>query len=147
MNKEYIFIEDARKYRKLVITLTILFYACTIAFTSILTCEIITQKYQLGLSRSIIFIAVCLILALYLTWASCSKYLKYYMYISNGQIKFFENKKEYVYNCADLFDYFIIKRKNKYCEYKLVLNNKSHIVTSFKPNEFEETLNKLTNKN
>lgn len=146
MNKELIFSEDSRKYRKLVIVLIILLYTCTIAFSGIMTYEILTKKYELGLFRSLIFIIVCLILALYLTWALCSKYLKYYMFISEDKIIFFENNKEHNYNCSELLDYFIIKRKSQYCVYKLIINNKSHIVTSFKAKEFEETLNKVINK-
>ena len=143
MKEEYMFIEDSRKYRKFVIILTIIFYICTIAFASIMSYEIITQKYELGLLRSIICIICCLALALYLTWALNSKYLKYYMYINQDKIIFFDENKEYIYNTIEFINFSVIKNKDKYKVYKLTFNDRCHIISSFVPERFEKTLNKI----
>lgn len=92
---------------------------------------------------SITFFAV----AIYCTWALCSEYLKFYMFISNNKIEFYNKKASHKYDIADLNSFEIIKKANwllgGYWVFKLIFNDCTYIIHSFKGQELKTTLEEL----
>lgn len=153
MDKEYLFSEDARKYRMVMIFVAVLCYAGFVAclvvgillFTSTIKSETMMDKIQY-----FVISVASLAIAIYATWALASKYLKYFMFITEHNIEFFDDGNSHKYNIQDLKGYEIIKQSGwlmgGQCIYKLNFADKSHTVTSFKAQQFKEILDKITNK-
>lgn len=143
MEDNLLFKEDARKYKKIMIAVAVLMYTCFAVFTAVLLFEVITKKYEFGLLKCIGFIVPSLVLAVYSTWAVCSKYLKYYMFISEDKIVFFESNREHIYQVSDFTRFEKIKSKSNYTVYRLFFGDNAHAVTSFHTTEFENVLNSI----
>ena len=148
METNYLFIEDARTSKKKVLAFMIVFYVifAILAVLAVLDIVVLEQEadvFKLHICLSI----VALLFAVYFNWGLCSKYLKYYMFISENEIKFFANKQEYTYSTQQLISYEIIKSNNRYTSVKLNFEgNQQYIVTSFKFNDFQNILNYLLSK-
>ena len=151
MNSKFVFSEDSRKYRLFLYILTI------IAYISFITQLILGILYQCDIlpnlkdGNKLIIISIgCLILAIYLSWALSSSYLKYFMYISNKEIEFYCNKKTNKFELTDLISYEILKKSSQimggYWIFKLNFINSSFTITSFKGQQLEDTLKILLKK-
>lgn len=147
-NSNYLFIEDARKYKKKVLIIMIicyiLFAICTaLLITSLIINNSLGENWGLGIA----IVCILLLFAVYFNWAYFSKYLKYYMYINENEIKFFANNTNHTIQLEQLLSFDIVKRNSKYTTLKLNFNNNEHyIVTSFKFDELQNILNYLLNK-
>lgn len=93
----------------------------------------------------VLFMLLFLILAIYLNWGYCSKYLKFYIYISKEKIVFFADKQEHTYSINNLVSYQIIKTNNRYTTLQLIFNNKQFTITSFKFEDLKNILDFLIN--
>lgn len=84
-----------------------------------------------------------------LTWTACSKYYNYFMFITDNEIIFYDNKAVHNYNIKELRCYLaetkVLKKfgGREYCFYTLHFNNESYTITSFKPRELKEYLDKI----
>ena len=148
VNSNYLFIEDARKYKKKVLIIMIicyiLFAICTaLLITSLIINNSLGENWGLGIA----IICVLLVFAVYFNWAYCSKYLKYYMYINEYEIKFFANNIDHTIQLKLLTSFDVIKSNSKYTTLKLNFeNNENYIITSFKFEELKNILNYLLDK-
>lgn len=147
-NTNYLFIEDARKYKRKVLIIMIICYilfaiCAALLITSVIINNSLGENWGLGIA----IICILLLFAVYFNWAYFSKYLKYYMYIDENEIKFFANNIEHTMPLEQLISFNILKSNNKYTIVKLNFKNEEHYeITTFKFNEFQNILNYLLNK-
>lgn len=85
----YLFVEDARLSKKKVLTLMIISYVLSaiLLILAILYTEGF-KNFGDAFKLLVLFMLLFLIFAIYLNWGYCSKYLKFYIYISNEKIVF-----------------------------------------------------------
>ena len=150
MEETYLFSEDKRKFRVLIIFVTIMTYLGFIASTTLLILYFIGKLDSANncFSTSII----CLIAAVYFTWALTSRYLKYYLFVTYDKIKFHANKKDNEFLLSDLVSYNIVKQHSEilggHYDYELKFKNgESFLISSFKGDELKEVLDKIKIKN
>ena len=146
-NSNYLFVEDARVYKKTVLTLTIICYTVFVVLTALLILNTIINK-SLGenFGFGIAVICVSLFFAIYFNWGYCSKYLKYYMYINDKEIKFFANGAEHVFPLEQMHSFEVIKSNNRYTTLKLNFENEDYTITTFKYNDLKNILNYFLDK-
>ncbi len=146
-----IFVEDARKYKKISLILSIIcfiLFACLFIIGILNVTNIIPNLTdgQSFLPVSIVFLFV----GIYTFWISFSKYLKQYMYISNSEIKFCIDNVETIFSNSELLSFSIIKKANwlmgGYWTYEIKFsNNEKYYYKSFKKNSLELVLNQILN--
>lgn len=149
MENTYLFYENARKYKFVVLILSIF---CFLIFLTLFTFGILFYlKIITNIPDGNTFIPVSLVflaISIYTFWAFHSKYLKNYIVISENEIEFFANNMIYKFKTVELTNFEIVKTSNwlmgNYKTFNLTFNNSSHfLITSFKSKELEKILNNL----
>ena len=153
------FYEDSRKWRPIFYILCIVFYSFSIYELlmfilnklDVIYLEESNTALLSGGTECLVFFIISLCLSIYLTFISCSKDLKYFMFITNNEIIFYSNKKIHIYNIKELKSYVAetetLKKAGghgrEYCFYTLHFNDSSYTITSFKPTELKAYFDKI----
>lgn len=148
MNKN-LYVENSKKYKPLMLGVAIISYIIFIALIVVgllYNFNIITDlpdaKYSFP--GAILFLVV----GIYSTWVLCSEYLKFYIIISDSEIKFYNNKRHEKFSVKDFTYYRVISKANwlmgGYWTIKLIFNgNNEFVVKSFKGEKLELVLKGL----
>ena len=146
----YLFIEDSRKYKRVMLVVSIICYLAFAVFSvfGILHyCKVFKDisDGEMFLPLSIVFLAI----AIYCTWALVSKYLKYFMFISSDEMRFFADKKEQCFQISDFKEYKILKKSSwimgGHWVFELTFQNGNiFTITSFKGQQLEEVLKNIS---
>ncbi|MDR1697378.1 MAG: hypothetical protein LBR37_00435 [Erysipelotrichaceae bacterium] len=149
MNEQkYLFSEDARKHRKPMLVFTVFFYICFLGLLANTIASFFESEIDWALSTGLILIsALALFVAVYYTWGLMSKYLKYYMFITETDMEFYANNESHRYRIDELKDYEIVSTRTTYTNYKLFFTDgKAFLISSFQVARFQEALSRIIRK-
>ena len=144
MNNDFLFYEDARKYKKGVMVGLIVFILVTLAFLLNLIIQIKNKNLNQIILYLILFL-IALLFVFYLIYALNSKYLKNYIFITSTYIEFYSKTGKQKFETNAFSDFKVIKDKQHYAFFELIIGNQRFEVFSFKPKEITKVLQDLKN--
>ena len=144
-----LFYEDAKFSKQIYIVLTILLYiVAVIGIISIIIFSIIVPVDSLmhtsitleKVSINVLFLIMAIIFNVYV---ARSYKFKYYIEITNDNIKIFIKDKVKIYSTLGFKDYIIVQEHTSYSKFKLQFDSDQLFITTRKQNELKLTLDKI----
>ena len=146
-----LFYEDAKFIKKIYTLITVLLYiGAVISSIIMLTLSIIdhveSQVHTSITLERVLTNAFYLIMAIILNvYVANADKFRYYIEITNDNIKIFIKDEVKIYSTLDFKDYIIVKEHTTYSKFKLQFDLNDVFITTRKPNELKLALDRLKN--
>lgn len=143
------FYEDAKFSKQIYIVLAVLLYiGAVIGTISIIIFSLIVPVDSLMHTSitldKVLTIVFCLMMAIiFNVFIARSNKFKYYIEITNDNIKIFIKDEVKIYSTSGFTDYIIVKEHSSYSEFKLQFDSNQIFITTRKQNELKKALDKI----